>query len=263
MADKEDMNEEYQFTELDSLNPEILDDESASADAAKETTSKVGRSSVKHNAIIVVCLFVLVVLIYKFTGSALEEKKIEPLNAPTSLTVPPAPTSSDIEVPAETVIPTVGINAAQDSVDIQTKMSNVEASQESIRSDLTTFSAQVSSMNNTLDALTSKIAGLTETITALNTKLEAQALEITRLTVKQAPRVAQRYRAHAHASYLRYYIQAVIPGRAWLVATNGTTLTVREGSTIPGYGLVKLIDPSQGRILTGSGQMIRFSQDDS
>ena len=60
-----------------------------------------------------------------------------------------------------------------------------------------------------------------------------------------------------------YYIQAVIPGRAWLVSSQGLTITVREGTSVPGYGIVKLIDPNQGRILTSSGRTITFSQQDS
>jgi intracellular multiplication protein IcmG len=63
--------------------------------------------------------------------------------------------------------------------------------------------------------------------------------------------------------YSRYNIQAVIPGRAWLIATNGATLTVSQGTAIPGYGIVKLIDPVQGKVTTSSGQIIRFSQEDS
>ena len=60
-----------------------------------------------------------------------------------------------------------------------------------------------------------------------------------------------------------YYIQAVIPGRAWLIATNGSTLTVREGSTIPGYGIVRKIDPNLGKVFMSTGKVIRFSQLDS
>jgi intracellular multiplication protein IcmG len=32
---------------------------------------------------------------------------------------------------------------------------------------------------------------------------------------------------------------------------------------LPGYGTVKYIDASQGMVLTSSGRVIRFSQDDS
>jgi len=61
----------------------------------------------------------------------------------------------------------------------------------------------------------------------------------------------------------QYFLQAIIPGRAWLISTNGDTVTVREGTRISSYGVVRFIDAKRGRVLTSSGQVIRFSQEDS
>lgn len=43
-----------------------------------------------------------------------------------------------------------------------------------------------------------------------------------------------------------YNVQAIIPGRAWLRANNGDTLTVAEGDDIKGIGRVTKIDPYDG-----------------
>ena len=43
-----------------------------------------------------------------------------------------------------------------------------------------------------------------------------------------------------------YTVQAIIPGRAWLRAKNGDTLTVAEGDDIKGIGRVTKIDPYDG-----------------
>lgn len=45
---------------------------------------------------------------------------------------------------------------------------------------------------------------------------------------------------------LPYSVQAIIPGRAWLRADNGDTLTVAEGDTIKDVGQVTKIDPYDG-----------------
>lgn len=45
---------------------------------------------------------------------------------------------------------------------------------------------------------------------------------------------------------LPYSVQAIIPGRAWLRADNGDTLTVTEGDTIKDVGQVSKIDPYNG-----------------
>jgi intracellular multiplication protein IcmG len=109
-----------------------------------------------------------------------------------------------------------------------------------------------------------KMAELNQVITQLNAKLETQSQVIERLTVRTAPKPPKPRVLNGFLNQrLKYYVQAVIPGRAWLIATNGATLTVREGTLISGYGVVKLIDPTQGRVLTSSGRIIRFSQSDS
>ncbi|MBA3536672.1 MAG: type IV secretion protein IcmG, partial [Tatlockia sp.] len=87
--------------------------------------------------------------------------------------------------------------------------------------------------------------------------------EIVLLTEKAKPKPVRRRLIVKSAPRLMYFIQAIIPGRAWLIATNGSTITVREGTRIAGWGVVKLIDPIQGRVLTSSGRIIRFSQRDS
>ena len=43
-----------------------------------------------------------------------------------------------------------------------------------------------------------------------------------------------------------YTVQAIIPGRAWLRAKNGDTVTVAEGDDIKGIGRVTKIDPYDG-----------------
>lgn len=266
MADNDDIKDEYHFSELDPLDPHVMDEDSAStsSDSVSIDRAKIGGNKVRRNAMIAIAAFISVVVIYKFTGAALNEKKLDIVKAPSTLTPPPSAQPEVASTPSpETVLPVIRESVSLSNNDVQSKLSNVESSQESIRQDLSAFNGQVSGMTNNITALTEKLNGLTSTINALNEKLESQSLEIKKLSANHSVQHVKSYRVKAESHLLKYYIQAVIPGRAWLVATNGNTLTVREGSTIPGYGIVKLIDPSQGRILTSSGQMIRFSQDDS
>ena len=62
---------------------------------------------------------------------------------------------------------------------------------------------------------------------------------------------------------MQYFIQALIPGRAWLVGENGATVTVNVGSRLPGYGIIRVIDTNLGRVATSSGKIIIYSQRDS
>lgn len=50
-----------------------------------------------------------------------------------------------------------------------------------------------------------------------------------------------------------YTVQAIIPGRAWLKAENGETVTVAEGDIIKNYGRITKIDPYDGVVQIDSG----------
>jgi intracellular multiplication protein IcmG len=56
----------------------------------------------------------------------------------------------------------------------------------------------------------------------------------------------------------QYEVIGVIHGRAWLKASRGSTLTVRSGDKISGYGSVKMIEPEQGVVIMSSGEVIKF-----
>lgn len=55
-----------------------------------------------------------------------------------------------------------------------------------------------------------------------------------------------------------YFIQAIIPGRAWLQDTEGRTITVTYGDSIPGLGKVTKIDPENGVVVTSAGIKIMY-----
>lgn len=254
-------NDEYQFTELDPINPSAMDTEQGAADASGVPTSAgpLGGSNVKRNAIIAVVVFIFLMVLYKFVGAYLTNKKTEIASIPASV---PAPTSI-VEPKPIVALPSSSAPETTNH-DLQSKISTIEINQENLHSEISTVNGQISDINSNLETLTGKITELNSAITTLSEKLEAQSREIERLSVKAVVASPVRHAVRPPVRpYLKYYVQAIIPGRAWLVATNGRTLTVREGSALAGYGTVKLIDPNQGRVITSSGQVIRFSQDDS
>jgi hypothetical protein len=53
-----------------------------------------------------------------------------------------------------------------------------------------------------------------------------------------------------------YAVQAIIPGRAWLKAENGETVTVAEGDIIKNYGRITKIDPYDGIVQIDAGGRI-------
>jgi intracellular multiplication protein IcmG len=265
MADDEKINDEYQFTEVDPLNPPIEDEYSESEANAEPATQGMvaGESNIKRNAIVAVLGFILLMLLYKFVGSIFSSKHtatddIKTPIATRARVVPPIEPQPIVE-PAPSSIPPPAVMSSNVKSDIV----SLQDGQENLSSQVSEVSGQVERTNTNIQTLTDKVTELNRVITVLNDKLEIQSHEIQRLSIRPVVKHVQPPRHRETVHFMKYYIQAVIPGRAWLVAENGRTMTIREGSTVPGYGLVRLIDPHQGRIMMSSGQIIRFSQEDS
>ena len=266
MADNDQYNDEYQFTDLDGpttaddgLTPDVGEETDATLGGANDThpSPDPDQKNVKRNAMIVVGLVILVMILYKIIGSFFSEKPaVKPPVVP--VVVNTAPVSVAPVVPQQPA-PVDSSETKQ----VHQKLSDMELGQQTLRADVSSVSEQMGSVSSNLNAMVAKLNDLIGVITALSAKVDEQSRDIEQLTVRR--RVLGRAHGilHKKISYTKYYIQAVIPGRAWLIASNGTTLTVREGSLIAGYGRVRLIDSNQGRVTTSSGQVIRFNQEDS
>lgn len=257
MADKDQQNEDYEYADLESPENEFKDE--IEPEPAKQSVSP-DSNVVRRNALIVVGLVLGLFFIYKFiapyfTGS---KEAVAPTMPPVVQTTPtPAPVPEVVQQPVAPVI-------QEADEQLKKNVSTIEIGQQGMRSDIASLNSQVSGLNNKLDALTNQINSLNQALNALSNQVAQQSSEMNALMVKAEPKKpAPRARMRPAAPQITYHIQAVIPGRAWLIGSNGSILTVREGIRIRGYGVVQLIDPLQGRVLTSSGKVIRFSPEDS
>ena len=266
MVDNDEYNDEYHFADLDEISPDSLndEDEAVTEDTPKKQSVK-GSNDIRRNALIAVGAIVLAMLGYKFLGSFFSSKNqpAQQIATVSPASVTPPPQSAPVQPQADMPPPQpVVVQPNPDSSQIGQKLSVLEANQQSMRSEISSLNNQLGGINTNVNEVTQKIASLNQMLTELVSKIEQQSDVIARLTERARPKPVRRVviRGPQQPSY---YIKAVIPGRAWLIATNGSTLTVREGTPIPGYGVVRLIDPNQGRVLTSSGQVIKFSLQDS
>ncbi|HHF7363385.1 TPA: type IVB secretion system protein IcmG/DotF [Legionella anisa] len=280
MADN-DQNDEYKFAELDSLENEPLESSEFDSKNAIPTESG-GREppkNIKRNALIAVGVIIFAMLMYQFIGGMFSKSTPKESEAPAPIAeITPQPKEVQTEIPPEPiqqqpvvqqpiqqpVVQQTPPPVVQESSALQQKVASIESSQQTVQSEVSSMNQQVSNINNNVNALNAQITKLNQVINDLNTQVVKQSEVINVLIERTKPKPVKRVIHIKPASpQINYYINAVIPGRAWLIGTNGSTLTVREGSKIAGYGVVKLIDSMQGRVLTSSGRVIRFSQEDS
>lgn len=274
MAEKSQENDEYEFADLDVVNPEYTSEEetgSSSAPSYNVPREGGGKRDIRRNALIVVVIVILAMLIYKFTGSFISKKEKPAEMVPTTTTAftPPVQPKIEtkpvevtpVEVPVVTQTPTT---PPVEDVQLKQKLSALEQNQQNLRSDINNVSAQLQGLHDDLKGLHTQIDSLGQMVTTLSGTVQQQSAQIAMLSAKEQKKPIHRQAIHRPSTPLpEFYLQAVIPGRAWLIAKNGATITIREGTRVKGYGFIKLIDPVQGRVLTSSGRVIRFSQQDS
>ena len=56
-----------------------------------------------------------------------------------------------------------------------------------------------------------------------------------------------------------FTIRALVPGRAWLQASDGQSITVINGDTVPGYGTVQDIDLNAGQVVLSDGTIMGYN----
>ena len=271
MADNEKYDDEYQFVDPDTGSADVMDYMPDAGDGSQSSSEQsvidktfIGKSGVVRNALIVVVLVIAAMVIYPFVQSSLSSEKkktvIQPVTAKQTYKPPVIPE------PVRAPMPDISASSNMDEK-ITQKLSALESSQERMQTEFSSTNSQLSGINNNINDMMAKVTELNRIIALYANKVDEQSHVIEQLTAQAEARkkakAPRRVRHQTTIPSVKYHIQAVIPGRAWLIATNGATLTVGEGTKIAGLGMVKLIDPRQGRVVISSGQVIRFSQEDS
>ena len=266
MVDNEKYDDEYEFVDPDTGSVDAMDytpdvDAQPSGEQSIVDKAFAGKSGVIRNVLIVVVLVIAVMVIYPFIHSSMSTQKKTP--AMTAVT----PIKEYI-APVAAVAPVQDTGASTRlNEEVSQKLAALESAQQQMQTEFVSSHSQLSGISTNINEIMTKVSELNNTISLYASKVEEQSREIEKLTAEAAAMKKARTPHVVHHKVttppLKYYIQAVIPGRAWLIANNGSTLTVREGTVIAGLGMVKLIDARQGRVVIGSGRVIRFSQEDS
>lgn len=206
-----------------------------------------GRSAVSRRIFISIGVIVVVLVVYKLSGLFWGAKKAKrKVVTPTVVTQPVVKT-----------VPVKKITAPQITTEqmqvLRQRISVIANQGQTNASVMAGLQQQIKAMREDLNMMTQQLAGLKTNITTLNK----------RLTPKKPPVVVKkRLRKRRIQPPMQYYVQAAIPGRAWLKSEKGTTITVGIGSKLYGYGTIRKIDPSTGVVETSSGRIMKYNPDD-
>ena len=118
--------------------------------------------------------------------------------------------------------------------------------QEQYTNKMSEFTAESKFMQEEMHRLNERVATLEAEIHQLVDSIQAASTAQHRYGGSENGGEHKREQHTAARVRIPYNIQAIIPGRAWLLAANGETLTVTEGDMLRGIGRVSRIDPYDG-----------------
>lgn len=187
------------------------------------------------------------------------------LNAPVMPTTMPdvipmqsaAPSQNTMQVSAMGTMPMPATaNAKIASLEAQSAQLMTQL-QEVYTQKLSDFANQNKALQDQVQALNSRVADLETELKQMVQVLTQQQRANQQPTEKGASEVAPAQPLPPAAeSTLNYNVQAIIPGRAWLRAQNGETVTVAEGDVIHDLGRITKIDPYDGVVEINTGNKV-------
>jgi hypothetical protein len=131
-------------------------------------------------------------------------------------------------------------------------------------------SAVVLSNKNSLNALQSSVGSLSARQSDTDDTLNQLAAQVQQIQSQNQQLIAQvklmqqreddriKKENYKKTHYVRYHIQALESGRAWLMGSDGLAITVAVGNELPHYGKILSIDVDNSTILTSSGDKIVY-----
>lgn len=147
---------------------------------------------------------------------------------------------------------------AQQNTSLAGRVQVLETQLSQTASQLATYQSQAAQAQANADGLTKTISSVEEQMTQINNALQT-LVSASKPSASSNVRSMDTSPTIARAS--SYYVQAIIPGRAWLKANNGQIITVALGDGIPGFGNVTIIDPQNGFVRTDAGITINYAID--
>ena len=163
--------------------------------------------------------------------------------------VPAAPVAQQ---PALTAVPASFPTPVQ-STATSSALSDTQDRLSALHDQLSSVVAANAQLTQSMSALTTQVATLAAAVQDTSQKLDTMTMKpgvMNKLRYQPAPII--------------YVIKALVPGRAWLVGSNGVSVNVAVGNYLSGYyGSIQSINASTGQVMTTRGKAITYGSNDS
>jgi len=236
-----------------------------------EPTGQVDENEmdVTYLSIMGVIIVVMVYILYSMYAALVpvEQKEIKPVDpakveqtqsqapqAPTPLQEPVATqpeqaqqTSAETDQPVEQIV----------SSDVTAQLQQQEAAIKEIADDTTYLENGQKDLSAKFDKLSTKLDALLDQVETMIEEQKDRELKAKRLAEQKREMAEKKL-----APPMKYYIRALVEGRAWLQTDEGREATVSVGQPLKDYGTILAIYVNQGLVTTSSGRVISFKDNE-
>jgi hypothetical protein len=236
-------------SEKNESDDQIIEENDDSSDFGSEETSskaelleKAKNFASKHSRLLLVAaVAVVAVIAFGFIFSPSDKQKL--MESAPVIQAPIQQASAPVVMQQMPGVTTQQLDSVNKSIAMN------KNGLDSLQSQLGNLSAKQADMGDLVSQLSQQIGQ----IQSSNQQLIAKVNLLDKREQDRAKKAAYK-KTH----YVRYRVQALESGRAWLMGSNGLTTTVSVGSTLPHYGSVLSIDVDNGTVVTSSGDTIKY-----
>lgn len=259
---------EYQLGDDDETIYEPEEEHHHAGSSPEPEKGKPKKPSKKRVFLAIIAVIIVVFVGYRLLHSVSSKKEISKVSA-----IPSAVKTTKEAKLTAAVVPRMTPTAITKKTSPAVTKDIIQLQQQHVAA-MKELKKQQSDAQASLQGVNQKISSIDEQINNLQNltkNMASQVKEVQQAQKKQQQIhqavVARRARARAaRISRLRreksYFVQAVIPGRAWLRGADGSAITITKGDKIPGYGQVVAIDPYSGTVTMSSGIKLRYGIND-
>lgn len=149
-------------------------------------------------------------------------------------------------------VPVAVSDVGHDQVVIQQKIDNVLQQIKGDQNTIANLNAAISKTQQDMAAVGRQVEQLANTV-------QQMVGEVDKL--KTTP-VKKHVKKKVFKLPVAYRIRAIVPGRVWLDAADGSSVTLAVGDKLAGYGNVKVIDHEQEMVVMSNGSIIQYGLGD-
>ncbi|MBS0350576.1 MAG: hypothetical protein JSR33_05200 [Proteobacteria bacterium] len=118
--------------------------------------------------------------------------------------------------------------------------------------------AQIQQLTMALNQSRAQQQQLNQSMMVLLSQVQQLSAQVKILTLPKPVAAPKSVEKTVSVPPITYQLRAVVPGRAWIVGSDGQSQSVAVGDIVPQYGNVQSIDADAGVIITTSGKTIKF-----